>query len=98
MEGVGVLPMMAYEVRLCLKGVPFPVQVYRRAGISLVEVYERVGKIVILLCKQVKKELTDAFMAVKKSGKLPGSGISVCRVRGWTSKQSLSEKNFVSCS
>ena len=75
MEGVGVLPMMAYEVRLCLKAVPFPVQVYRRVGISPVEVYERVGKIVILLCKQVKKELTDSFMAVKKSGQLPGLGI-----------------------
>ena len=100
MEGVGVLPMMAYEVRLCPKGVPFLVQVYRRVGISLVEVYERVGKIVILVCKQVEKELKNAFMAVKKSGKLPGLGIFVCkRVRGWTSKQSLSEKkNFVSCS
>ena len=93
-----MLPMMACEVRLCLKGVPFLVQVYKRVGISLVEVYESIGKIVILLCKQVKKELTDAFMAVKKSGKLPGSGIFVCTVRGWTSKQSLSEKNFVSCS
>ena len=99
MEGVGVLPMMACEVRLCLKGVPFLVQVYKRVGISLVEVYERIGKTVILVCKQVEKELTDAFMAVKKSGKLPGLGIFVCkRVRGWTSKQSLSEKNLVSCS
>ena len=75
MEGVGVLPMMAYEVRLCLKGVPFLVQVYKWVGISLVKVYERVGKIVILVCKQVVKELTDAFMAVKKSGQLPGLGI-----------------------
>ena len=75
MEGVGVLPMMAYEVRLCLKGVPFLVQVYKWVGISLVKVYERVGKIVILVCKQIVKELTDAFMAVKKSGQLPGLGI-----------------------
>ena len=86
--------MMAYEVRLCPKGVRFPVQVCKRVGISLVKVYERIGKIVILVCKQVEKELIDAFMAVKKSGKLPGLGIFVCkRVRGWTSKQSLSEKN-----
>ena len=90
-----MLPMMACEVRLCLKGVPFPVQVYRRVGISLVEVYERIGKTVILVCKQVEKELTDTFMAVKKSGKLPGVGIFVCkRVRVWTSKQSLSEKTL----
>ena len=75
MEGVGVLPMMAYEVRLCLKGVPFLVQVCKWVGISLVKVYERVGKIVILVCKQIVKELTDAFMAVKKSGQLPGLGI-----------------------
>ena len=67
--------MMAYEARLCLKGVPFLVQVYKWVGISLVKVYERVGKIVILVCKQVVKELTDAFMAVKKSGQLPGLGI-----------------------
>jgi len=52
-----------------------------------------------LVCKQFEKELTDEFMAVKKSGKLPGLGIFVCkRARGWTSKQSLSEKTFVSCS
>ena len=70
-----MLPMMAYEVRLCSKGVPFPVQVYKRVGISLVEVYERIGKTIILVCKQVEKELTDAFMAVKKSGQLPGLGI-----------------------
>ena len=95
MEGVGVLPMMAYEVRLCLKGVPFLVQVYKRVGISLVGVYERIGKTVILVCKQVDKELTDEFIAVKKSGKLPGLGIFVCkRVRGWTSKQGLSEKTL----
>ena len=96
MEGVGVLPMMAYEVRLCLKGVPFLVQVYKRVRISLVGVYERKGKTVILVCKQVDKELTDEFIAVKKSGKLPGLGIFVCkRVRGWTSKQSLLEKTLL---
>ena len=95
MEGVGVLPMMAYEGRLCLKGLPFPVQVYKRVGISLVKVYERIGKIVILVCKQVQKELTVVFMAVKKSGKLPGLSIFVCkRVRGWTSNQSLFEKTL----
>ena len=88
--------MMAYEVRLCLKGVPFLVQVYKRVGISLVGVYERIGKTVILVCKQFDKELIDEFMAVKKSEKLPGSGIFVCkRVRGWTSKQSLSEKTLL---
>ena len=88
--------MIAYEVRLCLKGVPFLVQVYKRVGISLVGVYERIGKTVILVCKQFDKELIDEFMAVKKSEKLPGLGIFVCkRVRGWTSKQSLSEKTLL---
>ena len=87
--------MMAYEVRLCRKGVPFPVQVYKRVGISLAEVYERMRKTVMLVCKLVQKELTGAFMAVKKSGKLPGLGIFVCkRVRGWTSKQSLPKKTL----
>ena len=46
--------MMAYEKRLFPKGVPFPVQVYKRVGISLVEVYERIGKTGSLVCKKVQ--------------------------------------------
>ena len=44
--GGGVLPIMAYMGRLCLKGVPF---LKLRGGISLVEVYKRLGKSVILI-------------------------------------------------
>ena len=47
-KGRGVLPIMAYTGRLCLKGVLFfTLQVYERVGISRVEAYERVGKSVI---------------------------------------------------
>ena len=40
---------MAYTVRLFQKGVPFS------EVISLVEVHERVGKSVIVVCKQAEK-------------------------------------------
>lgn len=46
-----------------------------RAGISLVDVYKRVGKSVISICirspERSLKELTGAFMVVKMSGKSP---------------------------
>ena len=44
-RGRGVLPMMAYTGRPRPKGVPFfRLQVYERVGISLLDVYKRVGK------------------------------------------------------
>ena len=42
------------------RGTFFRPQVYERAGISLVEVYGREGKSVILVCKKAQG-LTDAF-------------------------------------
>ena len=57
------------------RGTMFRLRVYDRVtGISLVEVYERVGKSIIsVLLKDPKiKRLTDAFMAVKKSRKRSG--------------------------
>ena len=43
-----VLPLTAYTGRLRPKGVPFfRLQVYKRLGISQVEVYKRVGKSVV---------------------------------------------------
>ena len=48
--GRGLLPIMAYTGRLRPGGDTFfRLQVYERAGISLVEVYKRVGKSVILV-------------------------------------------------
>ena len=37
------------------RGTPFRLQVYRYIGISLVEVYERIGKSVIAVCKRNSK-------------------------------------------
>ena len=51
-----VLLIMAYTTagKLRPKGVPFfRLQGYERGGISLVEVYKRVGKCVISVCKMV---------------------------------------------
>ena len=55
LESRGVLPKMTYMERLHPKGVPFPeFQVYEGVGISLVEVYKRVGKTVISVGKKPK--------------------------------------------
>ena len=56
---------MAYMGRLRPKSVPFPGFRYNQVGISSVEVYERVGKSVILVCKGVKKSQQAHFMDVK---------------------------------
>ena len=40
---------------------------YERVGISLVEVYERVGKTVISFGKKAQKGLTDALHGCEKS-------------------------------
>ena len=37
------------------RGIPFRLQAYERAGISLVEVYKRVGKSVIWVCERAHK-------------------------------------------
>ena len=48
--------MMAYTERLHPKGVPISgLLEYERVVISLVEVYERVGKSVISVCKKAQK-------------------------------------------
>ena len=52
LQRVGVLPIMTYMGRLHPEGVPFQVFRYERVGNLLVEVYERVGKSVILICKK----------------------------------------------
>ena len=47
---------MAYTGRLRTKGVPFfRILVYERVGISLVEVYKRVGKSVIAIDESLKR-------------------------------------------
>ena len=55
---------MAYTERFHPKGVPFSgfyMHLCARVGILLVEVYERIGKTVILVSKKAQKGLTDAF-------------------------------------
>ena len=48
--------MMAYAERLHPKGAPISgLLEYERVVISLVEVYERVGKSVISVCKKAQK-------------------------------------------
>ena len=42
-------------------GIFFRSRVYERVRTSLLEVYKRVGKSVILVCDRAQKELTDAF-------------------------------------
>ena len=68
LEDWGVLPIMAYTGRLRPKGVLFLwLQVYQRVGILLVEVYERVAKSVIWVCKRARKEKQMNFIALKES-------------------------------
>ena len=44
--GGGVISLMTYTGWVCPKGVPFfRLQVYEKVGISLVEVYGRIGEI-----------------------------------------------------
>ena len=54
------------------RGTFFTIKVYKTVGISLVEVYERVGKSVISVCKSCQKGYRMYFMAVKKSQKRSG--------------------------
>ena len=48
---------------------------YERVTFSQVEIYERVGKSVIVVCKKGPKGLTDEFYGYKKSRKPSGFGI-----------------------
>ena len=51
----GVLPMTAYTARLRPREVPCSGQGYERVGISLVQLYERVGKYVLWVCERAQK-------------------------------------------
>ena len=69
----GGLPIMAYVGRPHPKRAPFfRLQVYERVGILLVKVYERVRKSAISVCKKGQKGLQMHFMAVKRSEKVLG--------------------------
>ena len=49
MKFPGVLPIMAFTGRFRPKGgTLFELQVYERVGILLIEIYERVGKSVVI--------------------------------------------------
>ena len=50
---------------------------YERAGISLIEVYEMVGKSVFSVGKKAQKSYQMHFVAVKKSRKLSGFAIDI---------------------
>ena len=54
--GGGVIRIMAYTGRLCPYGVPFSGFRYMKRYGSLVKVYERVGKSVILVSKKAQKD------------------------------------------
>ena len=49
-RGVGIIPIIAYRESSAERGTLLRLQVCKRQGISLVEVYDRVGKTVILVC------------------------------------------------
>ena len=63
-----VLLIMAYRGNSAGKSTFFRLQVYERVGIVLVEVYEREGKSVILVCERAQG-LTAEFYGYIKSGK-----------------------------
>ena len=51
------------------RGIFFRLQVYERVGISLVEVFARVGKSVIMFCKKAQKgkQMSQFYGFLKKS-------------------------------
>ena len=51
------------------RGIFFRLQVYERVGISLVEVYIRIGKSVVWVCERAKRVVTDEFYGFIKSRK-----------------------------
>ena len=70
---------MACMERLCPKGVTFfRPQVYERVGILLVEVYGKVGKSVILVCKKARGLINvfHFFLLGRGGGGLPQQAIT----------------------
>ena len=49
-RGGGIIPIIAYRGSSAERGTLLRLQVCKRLGISLVELYDRVGKTVILIC------------------------------------------------
>ena len=71
-----------YWEALTVRGTFFRLQLYERIGISLVGVYERVGRSVILVCKKGYQML---FMAVKSLENVLGFWfIDLCKTRAFT--------------
>ena len=65
---------MTYTGSLHLKwGTFFRLQIYESVGISLVDVYKRVGKCVTSFCKKAQRGSKKHFMALKKLAKCFGS-------------------------
>ena len=71
-EGMGTSYNGPYGEAPPKSGTFLSFQVYKRVVISLVEVYERVGKTVISVCKKAQKGQQMHFMAPKKSIKCSG--------------------------
>ena len=72
--GGEVLCIMTYTGSLHLKwGTFFRLQIYESVGISLVDVYKRVGKCVMSVCKKAQRGSKKHFMALKKLAKCFGS-------------------------
>ena len=60
------------------RGIFFRLQVYERVGILLVELYERIVKSVISVYKKDQKSKQRHFMVVKQSRKRSGFMIYSC--------------------
>ena len=54
-----------YGEALSERGTFFRVQIYEMVAISLVELYKRVGKLVISVCKMLQKGPTEEYMVEK---------------------------------
>ena len=66
-RGGAVHPIMAHMGRLHLKGIPFSGFshiIYKRVGILLIEVYERVGESAIWVCERAQRAEQMNFMAL----------------------------------
>ena len=66
---------MVDKRRLCQKGVPFSgfrnIFVYERVGISLAEVFQKVGKSVILTYKKNRKGLQRSVKLIRYTKGIP---------------------------
>ena len=67
---------MTYTGSTTERSTIFRLQVYEMVGISLAEVYERVGS-VISVGKKAQKGLTDALHGCEKSCQSKGSGFVI---------------------